>query len=178
MDKSVSIESVDLKNKTTSYITSKISLFTNCCGGGLAANSCWTPVIPWTLALWEGSSVHGISQARILYWVAIPFSRASSQPRDLTRVSCLQADSLPLCHLGSPVEVDMRILIYWSIFNIFYISVFFKLFIYFRLCWVFIAVCRLSLVAVHGGFSLLPCPGFSLWCLLLWHHGLWVLGLQ
>ena len=29
-----------------------------------------------------GSSVHGILQARILEWVAIPFSRESSQPRD------------------------------------------------------------------------------------------------
>ena len=32
-------------------------------------------------------SVHGILQARILQWVAIPFSRGSSQPRDRTRVS-------------------------------------------------------------------------------------------
>ena len=29
-----------------------------------------------------GSSVHGILQARILEWVAIPFSGGSSQPRD------------------------------------------------------------------------------------------------
>ena len=29
----------------------------------------------------QGSSVHGISQARILEWVAISFSRGSSQPR-------------------------------------------------------------------------------------------------
>ena len=29
-----------------------------------------------------GSSVHGILQASTLEWVAIPFSRASSQPRD------------------------------------------------------------------------------------------------
>ena len=36
-----------------------------------------------------GSSVHGISQARILERVAIPFSRGSSQPRDQTRVSCI-----------------------------------------------------------------------------------------
>ena len=36
-----------------------------------------------------GSSVHGILQARILEWVAIPFSRASSRPRDRTRVSCI-----------------------------------------------------------------------------------------
>ena len=34
-----------------------------------------------------GSSIHGISQARILEWVAISFSRESSQPRDRTRVS-------------------------------------------------------------------------------------------
>ena len=35
-----------------------------------------------------GSSVHGISQARILEWVAISSSRGSSQTRDQTRVSC------------------------------------------------------------------------------------------
>ena len=34
-----------------------------------------------------GSSVHRILQARILAWVAIPFSRGSSQPRDWTQVS-------------------------------------------------------------------------------------------
>ena len=34
-----------------------------------------------------GSSVHRILQARILEWVAIPFSRESSQPRDRTQVS-------------------------------------------------------------------------------------------
>ena len=36
-----------------------------------------------------GSSVHGILQARILRWVAISFSRGSSQPRDQTQVSCI-----------------------------------------------------------------------------------------
>ena len=36
---------------------------------------------PWTI-------VHGILQARILEWVAFPFSRGSSQPRDWTQVSC------------------------------------------------------------------------------------------
>ena len=35
------------------------------------------------------SSIHGILQARILEWVAIPFSRGSSQPRDQTWVSCI-----------------------------------------------------------------------------------------
>ena len=36
-----------------------------------------------------GSSVHGILQARTLEWVAISFSRGSSQPRDRTQVSCV-----------------------------------------------------------------------------------------
>ena len=35
-----------------------------------------------------GTSIRGILQARILEWVAISFSRGSSQPRDRTRVSC------------------------------------------------------------------------------------------
>ena len=39
-----------------------------------------------------GSSVHGILQARILEWVAFPFSRGSSQPRDRTQSPVLQVD--------------------------------------------------------------------------------------
>ena len=71
-----------------------------------------------------GSYVHGILQARILGWVAIPFSRGPSQPRDWTQVSCtagrfftvwageahllepnlypkVSATSLPLCFFSS-----------------------------------------------------------------------------
>ena len=44
-------------------------------------------VTPWLSP--PGSSVHGIFQARILEWVAIPFSRGSSRPRYQTRVSCI-----------------------------------------------------------------------------------------
>ena len=36
-----------------------------------------------------GSSVYGILQARILEWVAIPFSRGSSRPRNWIWVSCI-----------------------------------------------------------------------------------------
>ena len=36
-----------------------------------------------------GSSVHGILQTTILEWVAIPFSRGSSQSRNRTQVSCI-----------------------------------------------------------------------------------------
>ena len=36
-----------------------------------------------------GSSVHGISHTRIWEWVAIPFSKGSSQPSEWTWVSCI-----------------------------------------------------------------------------------------
>ena len=69
------------------FISSKISVFSF-----PAACS----VAKWCLTLCNlmdyslpGSSVHGISQARILEWVAISFSRGSSWPRYWTRFSCL-----------------------------------------------------------------------------------------
>ena len=54
-----------------------------------------------------GSSVHGISQVRILVWVAIPFSRGSSQPRGTRtpHLLCLlhwEAASLLLVPPGKP----------------------------------------------------------------------------
>ena len=48
-------------------------------------------------------TVHGILQARILQWVAFPFSRGSSQSRDpKPRSPTLQADSLPAEPPGKP----------------------------------------------------------------------------
>ena len=44
---------------------------------------------PLQTAAHQGCTVHGISQARILEWVAISSSRASSRPRDHTHVSCI-----------------------------------------------------------------------------------------
>ena len=59
-----------------------------CACASLVTQSCPT--------LWDtmdcsppGSSVHRISQARILEWVASSFSRGSPQPRDWTHVSCI-----------------------------------------------------------------------------------------
>ena len=51
-----------------------------------------------------GSSVHGILQARILEWVAIPFFRGSSRPRDLYLglLHCRQV-LYHLSHQGSPI---------------------------------------------------------------------------
>ena len=53
----------------------------------LVPQSCPTLFDPTECSL-PGSSVHGIPKARILEWVAIPFSRGSSPPRDPTLVSC------------------------------------------------------------------------------------------
>ena len=52
----------------------------------LVAQSCLTLCDPMDCSP-PGSSVHESSQARILEWVAISFSRGSCQPRDRTRVS-------------------------------------------------------------------------------------------
>ena len=51
------------------------------------AQSCPTLCDPVDCSL-LGSSVPGIFQARILEWIAIPFSKGSSQPRDQTQASC------------------------------------------------------------------------------------------
>ena len=52
----------------------------------LVAQSCLTLCDPMDYSP-PVSSVHGISQARILEWVAIPFSRGSCRPRGGTQVS-------------------------------------------------------------------------------------------
>ena len=57
----------------------------------------WSPPVP---------SVHGILQARILEWVAVPSSELSSRLRDwnfISYVSCISRQFLyHLCHMGSP----------------------------------------------------------------------------
>ena len=50
-------------------------------GSGLVAKSCPTLCDLMDCSL-PGSSVHEISQARILEWIAISFSRGSSRPRN------------------------------------------------------------------------------------------------
>ena len=72
----------------------------------------WVLVVQSYLTLWDpmdcrlpGFSVHGVLQARILRWVAIPFSRGSSLPRDQTQSSTLQADSLLSEPPGKPKTI-------------------------------------------------------------------------
>ena len=49
----------------------------------------------------QGSSLHGVLQARKLEWVAVSFSRGSSWPRDWTQVSCVSC-------------IGRRILYHWA----------------------------------------------------------------
>ena len=46
--------------------------------------------------------IHGILQARILEWVAFPFSVGSSQPKNLTGASCIARRFYQLSYQGSP----------------------------------------------------------------------------
>ena len=69
-----------LKKEYVSWIRSAIAV--------LIAQSCPALCNPMDCSP-PGSSVFGILEARILEWVAIPFSTASSQPKDWTWVSCI-----------------------------------------------------------------------------------------
>ena len=64
----------------------KIVLFAQSCPTLFNSMDCSLP----------GSSVLGILQARILEWVAIPFSRGSFQPRDWTQVFCISGRSFTI----------------------------------------------------------------------------------
>ena len=67
-----------------------------------AAKSCLTLGGPMDCSP-PGSSVRGISQARILEWAAIPFFMVYSQTRDRTCISYIgQTSSLLLSYQGSP----------------------------------------------------------------------------
>ena len=74
------------------------------------AQSCPTVCNPMDYSL-PGSSVHGIFQARILEWVAISFSRGSSQPRDGTHVSCISCSGRQILTTAPPGKADD----WWSV---------------------------------------------------------------
>ena len=70
------------------------------------AQSCLTLCGPMDCSP-PGSSAHGIFQARILAQGAMPSSRASSRPRDLTHVSCVSCIGRRILnhqhHPGKPI---------------------------------------------------------------------------
>ena len=62
-----------------------------------------------------GCSVHGIFQARILQWVAIPFSRGSYWPRDWTQVSCIAGGFFTIWATREDYQITARILMQESL---------------------------------------------------------------
>ena len=58
--------------------------------------------IPWTVACQASLSAHALLQARILEWVAYPFSRDLPSPGIEPRSPALQGDSLPAELPGKP----------------------------------------------------------------------------
>ena len=67
--------------QTTTIICTDRTLKKGLCVSVLIAQLCLILVDPMDCSP-PGCSIHGIFEARLLEWVAIPFSRGSSQPRD------------------------------------------------------------------------------------------------
>ena len=79
-------------------------------------DSLWPPWIPL-----PGSSVRGVSQGRILEWIAAPFSRRSSEPRS----PALPADSLPAEIRGKASLMPLgKVKHHWRTVMLYHISVF------------------------------------------------------
>ena len=80
------------------------------------AQSCLTLCNPMDCSL-PGSSIHEILQARILEWVAIPFSGRSSQPTNQTQVSHIAGGFFTI----------------WAIREALYMCILFQIFFHYRL---------------------------------------------
>ena len=80
----------------------------------LVAQSCLTVCNPMDCSL-PDSSVHGILQARILEWVAIPSSRWSSQLRDWTQVSYFTGRFFIIWAIREPSELCSIACAHWSL---------------------------------------------------------------
>ena len=76
-------------------------------GGTLVAKLCLSLCDPKDYSP-LGSPLRWILQARILEWVAIPFSWVSSQPKDQIRVSCMAGRLFTAEPLGKPNILYIR----------------------------------------------------------------------
>ena len=97
MNSSEKTGKIQLRSAMNSFVW--ILFVSSCC-----AQLCQALYDPMDCSL-PGSSVPGILQARILEWVANPFSRGSFWPRDWTQVSCIagRLHHLPSEPLGKTV---------------------------------------------------------------------------
>ena len=79
----------------------------------LVAQSCLTLCDPMDCSP-PGCFVHGILQARILEWVAMPSCRGSSWPRDQTHISCIAGTFLTTVPPGKPLIIFVSTFISYS----------------------------------------------------------------
>ena len=91
--------------------------------GYLVTQSCLTLCDPIDCSP-PGLSVHGILQARILEWVAISSSRASSWPRDQIRISCVSCIAGRFFILSSR-KLGLYSLLHWNSLKSFSFLLFF-----------------------------------------------------
>ena len=75
----------------------------------------WLFVNPLDYSL-PGSSVHGIFQARMMQWFAVPFSRGSSQPRDQTHISRVSCIDRWILYCWAPGEALLKLT--WPVFYV------------------------------------------------------------
>ena len=73
------------RSKSLLYSTLTFAFFVHACSVTQSRATLWDPMDCSP----PRSSVHGISQVRILEWVAFSLSRGSSRPRDRTCISCM-----------------------------------------------------------------------------------------
>ena len=107
-----------------------------------------------------GSSVHGISQARVLAWVAISFSRASSQSRDWTYICCIGRQILyHWAPRGAPLYTIYKIHIHRHFILIIFIFHFILMHIYTHTY-----ICHILFIHSSANEHL----GWLLWAMMLW----------
>ena len=94
----------EIDNPHDLYTKCNFNSLINIFVSGLVTQSCLTLWDPTNCSL-SGSSIHGIPQARILEWIAVPFSRGSSWPRDLTQVSCTTSRFFTIWATGKIMKV-------------------------------------------------------------------------
>ena len=106
------LSAADIENRSNTQI------YFTFCFNCLVAQSCSTLCNPMDYKP-PGSSVHGILQARILEWVAISFSRGSSQPRMKFSSPALAGEFFttepagkPTSHLGRVLQISKGLHIY------------------------------------------------------------------
>ena len=103
-----------IKREKINWLNEEILRLVGICVCAQLLSHVWLTLCDPMVCSPPGSSFHGISQARILEWVAIPFFRGSSWLRDQTYIAWIGRWILtsvvggPLSHQGSPIKIILN----------------------------------------------------------------------